>query len=542
MLKNKHVLYGVLGFVLANPAYAALVCTSKPTCATLGYTDTAVNCDGGVLMSCPLDKTYKKCIKPSVVPTSDECEILGFTNVDKSTWCPGGVVECPHDSSYTLCSNGLDCLKLGFTRTDKTSWCGNFVKCPYDKTLTLCAEEIVCKANQVIVGGKCVNAYESCEAAGYMADEEDGYYCSSSDTIYLLDGTTTSCYTSCHEVYSSCSAAGYQDAKYYDYCDGRDVSVFINEGGDYITCNTSCDDHPSTCEAAGYETEDNSKKFCSIVEEVSLHKGETTCYDDCVDVYSSCSAAGYHDPAYYDYCTGEDEEIYINNSGATYTCNTTCGQCAYPTQASCESKYKNSACTADANGCFEPTACKTNYAKSCSKPYYITGKDENGCGSCITDCQYLTQASCESKFTNSVCAADSNNCYAPTGCKTGYATSCTKPYTLTGKDSNGCGTCTTTCQYLTQASCETKFTNSVCAADSNNCYAPTSCKSGYVSSCTSPYYLNGADGNNCGKCKTDCSWTTESACESANANVECGVESGCYVPVACKTGYVFVTN
>ncbi len=517
MLKRKHIIYGVLGLILTNPAYAALVCSSQPVCSALGYDTTDVECPDGVLMSCPLDKTYKKCIKPDVTHTEEDCAMLGFTATDKSDWCPENKVLCPYDDSYSLCASGLTCSTLGFSRTDKTAWCQDIVKCPYDATMTLCASKITCLENQVLVDGKCYNAYTSCEAAGYDTDDNSDMYCSSSDTIYLSDGTLTSCYDGCSDIYSSCSAAGFVDPIYYDYCTGSNVDIYTSNSGDTYTCNTSCGDCLYTT------APDCESKYTNSVCTVDS-KG---CYNptSCKTNYVTSCTSPY-------YITGKDE----NGCG---TCKT---DCAHVTEATCESAYKNSECTKNSSGCYVPTSCKTNYATSCSLPYYITGKDGNGCGSCITDCLYLTKASCESKYTNSVCAANSNNCYAPTGCKTNYVTSCSLPYYITGKDGNGCGSCITDCLYLTKSSCESKFNHSTCSANSSNCYEPTSCKSGYVTSCTSPYYLANKDGNGCGTCETDCSWTTKSSCESANSNVVCGVENGCYVPTACKSGFVFVTN
>ena len=90
-------------FILSsNSAYAALNCTTQPTCEQLGYSKSVdANCDDYIL--CPFDTSYKKCITGKV-----DCAELGFTQDDKSEWC-NKIVTCQTDSSYTLCAATENC-------------------------------------------------------------------------------------------------------------------------------------------------------------------------------------------------------------------------------------------------------------------------------------------------------------------------------------------------------------------------------------------------------------------------------------------------
>ena len=88
--------------LISNSAYAALNCTTQPTCEQFGYSKSVdANCDDYIL--CPFDTSYKKCITGKV-----DCAELGFTQDDKSEWC-NKIVTCQTDSSYTLCAATENC-------------------------------------------------------------------------------------------------------------------------------------------------------------------------------------------------------------------------------------------------------------------------------------------------------------------------------------------------------------------------------------------------------------------------------------------------
>ncbi len=90
----KYVLFLIA--ILFSSQAAALNCEKQPTCEELGYsTENNPNClDDGYLI-CPFDSQYKKCV-------NFNCESLGFTNNDKTSWCKN-IAVCPGNKDYTAC-------------------------------------------------------------------------------------------------------------------------------------------------------------------------------------------------------------------------------------------------------------------------------------------------------------------------------------------------------------------------------------------------------------------------------------------------------
>ena len=90
----KYVLF--LMMVLFSSQAVALNCAQAPSCEELGYsTQNNPNClDDGYLI-CPFDSDYKKCV-------NFNCESLGFTNNDKTSWCKN-IATCPNNKDYTAC-------------------------------------------------------------------------------------------------------------------------------------------------------------------------------------------------------------------------------------------------------------------------------------------------------------------------------------------------------------------------------------------------------------------------------------------------------
>ncbi len=90
----KYVLFFIA--ILFSNQVVALNCEKQPTCEDLNYSkDDDPQCaeDGYIL--CPFDFSYKKCAE-------FDCEKLGFTQSNKSSWC-GKISKCPNDESYTAC-------------------------------------------------------------------------------------------------------------------------------------------------------------------------------------------------------------------------------------------------------------------------------------------------------------------------------------------------------------------------------------------------------------------------------------------------------
>ena len=274
------------------------------------------------------------------------------------------------------------------------------------------------------------------------------------------------------------------------------------------------------------------------------------------------------------------------------------GLCKYSTEAVCKSLNPNSNCnTNSVDICYNPTSCKSGYYKSCQHldnyaAYYIVGSDEFGCGTCKTDCEHVSQASCETANANFECSKNADHCYVPTGCKVGFKESngncvgceCTKPnkddfyyvsyegmsdcemygwydgchddnavilydfdeakYNTAVEEYQAClAECRLSdvggfdCEFFSQSTCEAVNNRSTCVK-SGECWVPSTCKEDYKKSCTDPYELKSTDPFGCGVCIMGCEFADKTTCESARANVECEAdEKGCYVAMRCKTGF-----
>ena len=73
------------GLIVAGTAWAALDCGVRPTCAELGYTDTADKCDDSGMLKCPFDETAVFCRKK---PTGIGCEIGSVLYSDLNCYNP----------------------------------------------------------------------------------------------------------------------------------------------------------------------------------------------------------------------------------------------------------------------------------------------------------------------------------------------------------------------------------------------------------------------------------------------------------------------
>ncbi len=90
----KYVLF-LIAILFSNQA-VALDCSKQPTCEELNYSkEDNPKCDKNGYILCPYDQSYKKCVQYN-------CETLGFTQSDKSSWC-GKISKCPTDNTFTLC-------------------------------------------------------------------------------------------------------------------------------------------------------------------------------------------------------------------------------------------------------------------------------------------------------------------------------------------------------------------------------------------------------------------------------------------------------
>ena len=280
-------LYGVLGLILAHPAYADLSCQREYSCTELGYSNTEA-CPTGSFITCPFDDTYKKCI-----PAKPDCSALGFTNTDKSSWCSEDkLVHCPTDASYTLCdwhSFEEGCGAKSYFAIDEDLLCTDgFVDVSLsDGSTVTCA----------------VECYSSCSTAGYgrdITDVSSDVYCTGGTrTLYrhindnIEDSTSVVCGKDCHQVYSTCGAAGLNDASECDV-HGSGTKIYTSTKGDSIVCydDSSCSAYQSCGDVnASYENSIPSGKSCKSTSITSVTGKVLKCYYDCKAVTSDRGCA-----------------------------------------------------------------------------------------------------------------------------------------------------------------------------------------------------------------------------------------------------------
>ncbi|MBQ8660782.1 MAG: tail fiber protein [Alphaproteobacteria bacterium] len=110
-----------------------------------------------------------------VTDTATICKTTGYTNSSGS---------CPANSTKTTCPNN-----------------STYFKC-------------TCNSGYVMDSNTCYKTYASCAAAGYVTQSENDAGCSSGITIYLTNGTSTTCYdSSCAETETdtTCGSGCYQN-------------------------------------------------------------------------------------------------------------------------------------------------------------------------------------------------------------------------------------------------------------------------------------------------------------------------------------------
>ncbi|MBQ8662157.1 MAG: tail fiber protein [Alphaproteobacteria bacterium] len=78
---------------------SAQTCTTAPSCAELGYTQSASECSGKAMVKCPFDKTKVFC------GVTKSCEELGYDKT--TTQCSGKkTFVCPYDAAKVACDSG----------------------------------------------------------------------------------------------------------------------------------------------------------------------------------------------------------------------------------------------------------------------------------------------------------------------------------------------------------------------------------------------------------------------------------------------------
>ena len=248
------------------------------------------------------------------------CENSNEINLE-SYWCAGAIVE-------------TDCSKLGYVQTTKCNDGTTGVKCPFDSSYMFCPgqkenagdEEVDCSAyplttcptgaicsecknsegvfvkvdscesGYVEMNNSCVQAYASCEAAGYFSDDTNRS-CSGTAMIYLNNGNQQQCYTGC-----SCESG-------------------------YAESDNQC--LPATCDTAlgesGSHYVDEDTYFSSSVLYLPSQPKQAEMYDDDsgtvqnVMCYKKCSLEVQLKPASESNCQAGDWAVVYN--GENYCAN-----------------------------------------------------------------------------------------------------------------------------------------------------------------------------------------------------------------------------
>ncbi len=135
-----------LAMAVALPAYAALNCTKPPTCAELGYKQTASNCVEQLMLKCPFDETAVFCGGEDL---EAKCKNAGYGYYDTtgSDQCITNYVKegCPYSASYYKCRELTaqeKCEGLGFQQIACMDGYYAFAKCDLDNSYIKCAKDV----------------------------------------------------------------------------------------------------------------------------------------------------------------------------------------------------------------------------------------------------------------------------------------------------------------------------------------------------------------------------------------------------------------
>ena len=135
-MKARYWSMGVVlgGLIVAGTAWAALDCGVKPTCAELGYTDTADQCDDSGMLKCPFDETAVFCRKKApVIGVGCEVGSVLYSDLNCYDTAPSGLtaVGVVVDSAEKL-AVGLNYAKLPWAENNNDL---SEVLCKYDKNV-----------------------------------------------------------------------------------------------------------------------------------------------------------------------------------------------------------------------------------------------------------------------------------------------------------------------------------------------------------------------------------------------------------------------
>ena len=131
----KKYLFLSLAMAVALPAYAALDCATPPTCAQLGYIQSASDCAGKFMLKCPFSDEDFFC-------GGEDCEAQGYIHESCGTYMNG--YPCPQDSTKFKCVEMLSkekCAVDGYTVTSCASGYYASETCYHDSTYVKCAKD-----------------------------------------------------------------------------------------------------------------------------------------------------------------------------------------------------------------------------------------------------------------------------------------------------------------------------------------------------------------------------------------------------------------
>jgi len=278
---NKYVI-SVSILLLSSSSLAQDSCMVRPSCADMGYTKSASDCEGKKAISCPFDTTLFYC------PES------GFSEYPLETCPDNGVclelTQYKLDScqnSYELSSDGLTCNACNFTNyplstcdangTCSNYTCGNVTKYKLDS----------CKSGYTMSGNTCNPACDfgdytltTCPSKGTCSDYTCGgttkYYLENCQSGYQMNSAQTKC-TACSwgsYTLTKCPTNGSCTSK---TCGGKTQyylssckSGYLKSGNTCKSCSSVCIDE-SSCEYPG-----------------SPYRNDCNCATTCCDRYYNC--------------------------------------------------------------------------------------------------------------------------------------------------------------------------------------------------------------------------------------------------------------
>ena len=132
----------LLGLLMYANLAEAIDCKTPPDCASLGYSKgNDPNCVEDGYLNCPFDQDYKVCVQYN-------CEALGFTESDKTSWC-ADLIECKGNSQMTLCRK--PCFATDYNSLKELAESGHCkvvtmrddITIPPNQSITLAANTII---------------------------------------------------------------------------------------------------------------------------------------------------------------------------------------------------------------------------------------------------------------------------------------------------------------------------------------------------------------------------------------------------------------